>query len=170
MLKSIKSSSDFFLPSVSCNNVAANFGCKSPCISSFGLYKSGKIRCASCIVVHARRRIRYDEDDDDEEGDGIGYGNNEDIAMLEYYSECVREVALLVKAEVDDQEVEILVFKGFSSSLSHSTSPDPSRSILPARAEIKSIDRIKGPFNPSNIEYIEKGLSLETFKSQFLSK
>lgn len=117
MLKSIdkwgriNSSSYFFLTSVSCNNVAANFGCKSTCISSFGLYKSKPgIRRASCIVVHARRRIRYDEDDD-EEGDGNDYGNNEDIAMLEYYSESVREVALLVKAEVDEQEVEILIFK-----------------------------------------------------------
>lgn len=109
---SINSSSYFFLPSVSCNNVAADFGCKSSCISWSGLYKSkpGKTRLDSCIVVHARRRIRYDEDDD-EEGDGNDYGNNEDIAMLEYYSECVREVALLVKAEVDEQEVEILIFK-----------------------------------------------------------
>ncbi|KAK1387525.1 Two-component response regulator ARR2-like [Heracleum sosnowskyi] len=126
------------------------------------MYKSkpGNVQRASCIVVHARRRIRYDE----EEGDGNDYGNNEDVAMLEYYSESVKEIALVVKAEVDEQEVEILIFKGFSSSLSHSTSPDPSRSILPARAKIKSIDRIKGPFNPSNIEYIEKGISLEAFR------
>lgn len=109
---SINSSAYFFLPSVSCINFAANFGCESTCISSFGLYKSkpGKIIRASCIVVHARRRIRYDEDDD-EEGDVNDYGNNEEIAMLEYYSECVREVAFLVKAEVDEQEVEILIFK-----------------------------------------------------------
>ncbi|WOH15878.1 hypothetical protein DCAR_0935424 [Daucus carota subsp. sativus] len=169
MLKSIdrwstiNSSSYFCWPSVSCKNVATDFSCIRQCNS-----KAGKIRHASCIVVNARRRIRYDEDD--EEDDGEEYGNNEDVAMLEYYSESVKEVALLVKAEVDEQDVQILVFKGFSSSLSHSTNPDPSRSILPARAKIKSIDRIKGPFNPSNIEYIDKGLSLETFKSQFLSK
>lgn len=119
MLKSIKSwnninsSSYIFLPSVSCNNVATDIGCKSTCISSlFGQCNSkpGNIRQTFSIVVHARRRIRYDEDDD-EEGDGNDYGNNEDIAMLEYYSESVREVALLVRAEVDEQEVEILIFK-----------------------------------------------------------
>lgn len=123
MLKSIDrwsnihSSSCFFLPSVSCNNVVINYSCKSTCISSFGLYNSkpGNIRPTSCIVVHARRRIRYDEDDD-EEGDGEEYGNNEDIAMLEYYSESVKEVALLVRAEVDEQDVEILIFKVSSCS------------------------------------------------------
>ena len=61
-----------------------------------------------------------------------------------------------------------MMFQGFSSSLSYKTSPDPSRSILPARAVIKFIDRIKGPFNPSNIEYLQKGLTWEAFK-EFLS-
>jgi hypothetical protein len=60
------------------------------------------------------------------------------------------------------------MFQGFSSSLSYRTSPDPSRSILPARAVIKSIDRIKGPFDPSNIEYIQKGLTWEAFKTSLL--
>ncbi|KAI5678158.1 hypothetical protein M9H77_09108 [Catharanthus roseus] len=49
---------------------------------------------------------------------------------------------------VDENEVEVLIFKGFSSYLSYGTSPDPSRSVLPARAVIKRIDIVKGPFNP----------------------
>ncbi|KAK9276147.1 hypothetical protein L1049_005678 [Liquidambar formosana] len=102
------------------------------------------------IRCEARRRVRYEdnEGDDDEE-----YGHNEEIAMLELYSQSAREEALLVRAMVDEQEAEVLIFKGFSSCLSYGTSPDPSKSILPARAVIKSIDRIRGPFNPSNIEY-----------------
>ncbi|KAF2305627.1 hypothetical protein GH714_007122 [Hevea brasiliensis] len=85
------------------------------------------------------------------------------------YTQSAREEALLVQAVVDEQEVEVLIFKGFSSSLSYETSPDPSRSVLPARAVIKSIDRIKGPFDPSNVEYIEKGLTWESFKTRFAS-
>lgn len=115
------------------------------------------------IICSARRRIRYDEEEETD-------GHNAEIAMLEYYTQSVKEEALVVRAEVDKQEVEVVIFKGFSSSLSHSTCPDPSRSILPVRAVIKSIDRIKGPFNPSNIQYIDKGLSWETFKTQFQPK
>ncbi|XP_011024235.1 PREDICTED: uncharacterized protein LOC105125458 isoform X2 [Populus euphratica] len=110
-----------------------------------------------------RRPVRYeDEDEDDREEE---YGYNLEIAMLEFYSQSAIGEALLVRAVVDEQEVE-----GFSSCLSYGTSPDPSRSVLPARAVIKSIDRIKGPFNPSNIEYLEKDLTWEAFKSRLSPK
>lgn len=61
------------------------------------------------------------------------------------------------------------MFQGFSSCLSGRTSPDPSRSVLPAGAVIKSIDRIKGPFDPSNTEYIQEGLTWEAFKTTLLT-
>ncbi|XP_021728406.1 uncharacterized protein LOC110695487 [Chenopodium quinoa] len=115
------------------------------------------------LCCRARRRVRYDEEDDE------SYGYNEEIAILEMYSQSARGEALLVTAMVDDQQVEVLIFKGFSSCLSYGTSPDPSKSVLPKRARIMLIDRIKGPFNPNNIEYIEKGLTWETFKSGFAS-
>ncbi|KAJ0636250.1 hypothetical protein HanOQP8_Chr17g0659811 [Helianthus annuus] len=108
----------------------------------------------------ARRQVRYDDDENDQE-----YGHNEEIAILEFYTQVAKEEALLVKAVVDDQQVELLIFKGFSSSLSSGTSFDPTRSILPARAVIQSIDRVKGPFDPSNIDYIEKGLQVDAFKT-----
>ena len=50
--------------------------------------------------------MRYDDDDDDEE-----YRHNEEIAMLELYSQSARGEVLLVKALVDGQEVEVLIFK-----------------------------------------------------------
>ncbi|KAL5553255.1 hypothetical protein UlMin_040656 [Ulmus minor] len=121
---------------------------------------------ALSILCSARRRVRYEEDEDDEEEE---YGHNEEIAMLEFYSQSARGEALIVKALVDDREVEVLIFKGFSSSLSYGTSADPSKSILPARAVIKSIDRVKGPFDPSNIEYLQKGLTWEAFKKSYLT-
>ena len=49
--------------------------------------------------------------------------------------------------------------------MSSGTSFDPTRSILPTRAVIKCIDRVKGPFDPSNIDYIEKDLTVEAFKT-----
>ncbi|KAJ4959979.1 hypothetical protein NE237_019889 [Protea cynaroides] len=121
------------------------------------------IRSVRCTAT--RRRIRYEEDEDDDED----YGHNSDITMLESYSESIRDEVLLVRAMLDDQEEEVLIFKGFSSCLSYRTSPDPSQSVLPARAVIKSINRIKGPYNPSNVEYIEKDITWEAFRSRLLS-
>ncbi|XP_074279213.1 uncharacterized protein LOC141604668 [Silene latifolia] len=109
----------------------------------------------------ARRRARIDIEDENED-----FGYNEEIGILELYSQSNREEALLVTALVDDQEVEVLIFKGYSSCLSYRTSPDLSKSVLPQRAVIKSIDRIRGPFDPTNIDYIEKGLTWESFRSR----
>lgn len=48
---------------------------------------------------------------DEEEDDEHSSGYNEEIAMLEMYSQSARGEALLVTAMVDDQEVEVLIFK-----------------------------------------------------------
>ncbi|MCD9640569.1 hypothetical protein HAX54_025937 [Datura stramonium] len=120
----------------------------------------------SDLFCHARRRVIYDDDDDDDDEEYGHNNNNVELEMLEFYSQSVRNEALLVKALVDEEEVEVLIFKGFSSCLSYRTSPDPSKSVLPARAVIKCIDRIKGPFDPSNIVYLEKGLTMEDFKDR----
>ncbi|KAK4261806.1 hypothetical protein QN277_004756 [Acacia crassicarpa] len=111
----------------------------------------------------ARRRVRYEYDGDDGNEDG----HNEQIAKLELYSQSARGEALLVHALVDDEEVDVLIFKGFSSCLSYGTSPDPTKSVLPARAVIKSIDRIKGPFDPNNIEYLEKAITWQAFLDNY---
>ncbi|KAM3294496.1 hypothetical protein ACQJBY_037414 [Aegilops geniculata] len=110
----------------------------------------------------ARRRVRYEEEDEDEEE----YGHNEEMARLEAYSEGARDLALLVTAAVDGDLESVLVFKGFSSSLSGRTAPDPAMSVLPERAVIQSVDVVKGPFDPGNIEYLEKDLPWEEFKSR----
>ncbi|MCL7041494.1 hypothetical protein MKW94_025976 [Papaver nudicaule] len=135
---------------------------RTPCNYDFKRMQRAKHCNIYCL---ARRRVRYedeDENEDDEEQSSNGY--NSELSLLESYSESARSEALLVRAIVDGQEEEVLIFKGFSSCLSYRTSPDPSRSILPERAVIKSIDRIRGPFDPSNIEYIEKGLTLKDFQ------
>eukprot|EP01018_Ginkgo_biloba_P006117 Gb_38543 [translate_table: standard] len=111
------------------------------------------------VACRARRRMIVDDDDDEEE-----YTENSVCAKLEAYTQTSRSEALLVHALVDDKEDQVLVFKGFSSSLMRETSPDPSKPVLPSRAIIKSIDRIRGPFNPSKIDYIQKDLSWEEFQ------
>ncbi|XP_058108334.1 uncharacterized protein LOC131251579 [Magnolia sinica] len=125
--------------------------------------KNSKIQIQRSTSCRARRRVRYEDIDEDEDED---YGHNVEIAVLESYSESAKDEVLLVRAWVDDHEEEVLIFKGFSSCLSDKTSADPSKSVLPARAVITSIDRIRGPFDPSNIEYLEKGLTWEAFKSR----
>ncbi|XP_065857231.1 uncharacterized protein [Euphorbia lathyris] len=120
-------------------------------------------RLRNCASAARRRIVTYDEDEDEDE-----YGHNEEIAMLESYSLSATDEALIVQAVVDDQQVEVVIFKGYSSSLTYKTSSDPSRSVIPGRAVIRSIDRIKAPFHPSNIHYLEKGLSWESFKSRFI--
>lgn len=67
----------------------------------------GQYPRVSSTWCRARRQIRYDENEDENDKE---YGYNEEIAMLEFYSQIAQE-ALLVKALVDDQENEVLIFK-----------------------------------------------------------
>ncbi|XP_065016267.1 uncharacterized protein LOC135643357 [Musa acuminata AAA Group] len=115
-------------------------------------------------LCKARRRVRYEEEDEEE--DTEEHAQNSEISLMEAYSEAVRDVALVVRATVDGEEETVLVFKGFSSCLSSRTSYDPSKSVLPARAVIECIDVVRGPFDPSNVEYLEKDLTWEAFKTR----
>ncbi|KAL8520788.1 hypothetical protein ACS0TY_011369 [Phlomoides rotata] len=126
--------------------------------SSLHLFLKIKIKRAFTTPCRARRRAIYEDDEE--------RGYNEELAMLEMYSQLVRDEILLVHAMVDDEKVEVLIFKGFSSCLSYKTFSNPSRSVLPAKAMIQNIDRAKAPFHPSNIQYIEKGLSFDAFKTR----
>lgn len=107
-------SSSFFLP-VSSNNFnyniisAFNKACSyNPKLgSNRNRNRNLNLRVPHTIICSARRRIRYDEEEDTEEY----YGHNAEIAMLEYYTQSVKEEALVVRAEVDELEVEVLIFK-----------------------------------------------------------
>ncbi|GLJ53961.1 hypothetical protein SUGI_1153560 [Cryptomeria japonica] len=116
-----------------------------------------------------RRRMPMPDDDDDDDEEEEEEGNST-FARLEAYTEAVRSEVLIVHALLDDQPDQVIIFKGFSSSLVRRTSPDPSKPVLPSRAIIKSIDRIRGPFNPSNINYIQKDLKWEEFEELLKEK
>ncbi|KAH9537932.1 hypothetical protein CY35_16G078000 [Sphagnum magellanicum] len=82
-----------------------------------------------------------------------------DISRLEAYSERAPSEVLRVHAMVDDEEDQ-----GFSSSLTRATAYDPAEPVLPSTATVQSIDRIRGPYNPSKLRFIKKGLSWEEFQ------
>lgn len=52
--------------------------------------------------------MRYNEEDEDEEEE---YGHNAETAMMESYTELAQDEVLLVRAMVDGQEEEVIVFK-----------------------------------------------------------
>lgn len=70
-----------------------------------GLKPAG--RRLSGSLLHSRRRVIYDDENEEDEE----YGYNAEIAMLEVYSQSVKDEALLVKAVVDEEEVEVIIFK-----------------------------------------------------------
>jgi hypothetical protein len=80
---------------------------------------------------------------------------------LEQYSARHPQEALLVSAQIGEEADQVMIFKGFSSSLSRSTAYDPDVPVLPPDAAIISIDRLVGPYNPARPQYIQQGLSWE---------
>ncbi|KAL1556515.1 hypothetical protein AAHA92_12128 [Salvia divinorum] len=65
-----------------------------------------RIKRANETPHRARGRVIYDEEDEDED-----YGYNEELAMLESYTQLVKDEILLVQAMVDDEQVEVLIYK-----------------------------------------------------------
>ena len=83
--------------------------------------------------------------------------------LEQYTIKCPHEV-LLISADVDGQPDQVAIFKGFSSSLMNPTSFDPDTPILPDHAQIHSVDRLEGPYNPNSPRYIQQGLTWEAFE------
>lgn len=81
-----------------------------------------------------------------------------------YTSKHPREV-LLVTIEIEGETEEVAIFKGFSSSLTQPTNPDPDIPVISDEAAIISIERVKSPYNPSQPSYLQRGLSLEAMES-----
>lgn len=77
---------------------------------------------------------------------------------LEQYTLRHPQLVLLVTAMIDGREDEVLIFRGFSSSLMHPTAADPEVPVLPETAEIQAIDVMAGPYNPAAPQYLYRGL------------
>jgi hypothetical protein len=88
---------------------------------------------------------------------------------LEQYTTKRPQEVLVVTVEITGEQDKIVIFKGFSSSLTRSTAFDPDVPVLPDEAKIESIDRVASPYNPQAPHYIEQGLSWEAMQV-FLSE
>ncbi|MBE9063377.1 hypothetical protein [cf. Phormidesmis sp. LEGE 11477] len=89
-------------------------------------------------------------------------------ARLENYTLQHPQEVLVVHAQIEQEPDEIIIFKGFSSSLVRPTNFDPEVPVLPESADITHIDRLKGPYQPQAPQYIEKEIPLEEFISRLL--
>ena len=58
---------------------------------------------------------------------------------------------------------ELLIFRGFSSSLSHPTGFDPDQPALPANAHIEAAELLLGPLNPSQEQRLAGPAAVEGF-------
>ncbi len=83
---------------------------------------------------------------------------------LEQYTIKRPHEVLLVTIELDGEEDQIAIFKGFSSSLVRPTAFDPDVPVVPDDAKILEIDRVASPYNPDTPRYIQQGLSWETIQ------
>jgi hypothetical protein len=84
--------------------------------------------------------------------------------LLEAYSAQHPQEVLLVMVEVEGEIDQILIFKGFSSSLLRSTAADPEIPVLPENTKILSLDRLHSPYHPNNPRYIQQELTWEDFQ------
>lgn len=89
------------------------------------------------------------------------------LAPLEEYTEKNPQEVLIVHGQENGEEVEIMIFRGFSSCLTGATEFDADLPILSSHAQIIAIDRIQAPFTPAHPQYIQQNISLSDFTKQF---
>ncbi len=87
------------------------------------------------------------------------------IQRLEQYTLKRPSEVLLVTAQVEDEDDQVIIFRGFSSSLVRATAFDPDVPILDEQAAIRAIDRLEGPYIPDNPVYIQQGLTVSTIEA-----
>lgn len=88
---------------------------------------------------------------------------------LEQYTLQHPQEVLLVSIEVGDESDQILIFKGFSSSLVRPTAADPDVPVLPDDATIIGIDRLAGPYQPNCPHYLEQHISWDDFSQRLIN-
>ena len=66
-------------------------------------------------------------------------------------------------APEQDEPFELLIFRGFSSSVTHPTAFDPDQPALPESAYLTAAELLAGPLNPSDERRLAGPLPAETF-------
>ncbi|MGD1929685.1 MAG: hypothetical protein ACFB12_12310 [Leptolyngbyaceae cyanobacterium] len=88
------------------------------------------------------------------------------IQRLEQYTFRFPQEVLMVTAQVNHEEDIVVVFRGFASSLVNPTAADPDIPVLTQDATITAIDRLQGPYNPDQPQYLEQNIPWETFRDR----
>ena len=88
--------------------------------------------------------------------------------QLEQYTLQHPQEVLIVGIEVAGEPDEILIFRGFSSSLMRPTAFDPDVAVLPDDAVIVAVDRLKGPYQPADPQYLERQIGWEEFAQRLI--
>lgn len=91
------------------------------------------------------------------------------LFKIEEYSKENLQVVLIISAVENGQNMEIMTFRGFSSSLTGATEYDPDLPVLSSSGIILSVDLLQAPYNPVNPQYIQQNLTPAQFKANFLS-
>lgn len=87
------------------------------------------------------------------------------LLRLEQYTLKKPGEVLLIEAELDGAIDQVMVFKGFSSSLVRQTEFNPDIPVLPENAVIVRIDRLHSPYLPASPRYIQQGLSWQAMEA-----
>lgn len=88
------------------------------------------------------------------------------IERLEEYTRLHPTEVLLITATVDNEPDQIMIYRGFSSSLMRPTAADPEIPVLPNTADVISIDRLQGPYQPQSPTYIEQSLTQQEMEAR----
>ena len=83
------------------------------------------------------------------------------LSLLEELSKDYPDRVLRLRGSVGDTPLEILIFRGFSSSTTHPTTTDPDCSVLPEGAQINHGDLLKGPLLAKDEEVLLQGITPE---------
>ncbi len=85
--------------------------------------------------------------------------------QLEQYTLTHPQELLIVTLSVGNETEEIMIYKGFSSSLTGKTEYNPDIPLISEEAQIISIDRLTSPYNPLSPHYLQQGLTWTDFIS-----
>jgi hypothetical protein len=88
------------------------------------------------------------------------------LSLIEQYTLRHPERVLLVHALVDGNSEQVIVFRGFSSSLTGSTAFNPDMPVLPAEASIQTIDILLAPYQPDQPNYLERSVGWNDMESR----
>jgi hypothetical protein len=71
------------------------------------------------------------------------------LRQLEELSRSRPDRLLRLQGSCDGEPMEVLIFRGFSSSTTHPTAFDPDQSVLPSGASLQAAHLLQGPLDPA---------------------